>query len=98
MRERVLRFHQKRLFAAPTPVVFIKIGFLAIPDPSDGIKTVVFAVPDPSDGFFLVILNLFQDLSAEKEAGARSEMLKQVQHDITMSRVSFKRHPDHTSF
>ena len=30
------------------------------------IKNAILAVPDPSDGFFLVILNSFQDLSAEK--------------------------------
>lgn len=65
MRERVLRFHQKRLFAAPTPVVFIKIGFLAIPDPSDGIKTVVLAASDPSDGIKTIFLESVRVLITE---------------------------------
>ena len=35
------------------------------------------------DGERLVILNLFQDLTEYRKSEARSEMLKQVQHDVT---------------
>ena len=54
-----------------------------LPCPSQGRGVYSYELRVMSDEFPSVILNSFQDLSAEKnKKKARGEMLKRVQHDV----------------